>query len=139
MSNISSKWTYKNSRFTCVTDCVCTSWKLTLNFIILRHWMLTFLTPKRIQTAWNGTLIIEWRAKYITSCKPKKQGITNWTEQCCADEYLKTWRFKTVKQIPKQFVKKNPTRCNNVSKFLLFQICMKFNMFRATHRPSSGA
>jgi hypothetical protein len=38
-----------------------------------------------------------------------------------------------------QFVKRNPTRCNNVSKLLLFHIYMKLNMFRATHRPSSGA
>ena len=38
-----------------------------------------------------------------------------------------------------QFVKKNPTRCNNVSKFLLSHIYMKLSMFRATHRPSSGA
>jgi hypothetical protein len=34
--------------------------------------------------------------------------------------------------------KENPTRCNNVSKFL-FHIYIKLNMFRATHRPSSGA
>jgi hypothetical protein len=50
---------------------------------------------------------------------------------------------------------KNPTRCNSVSKCiipylykaqhvsgyqnLLFLIYMKLNMFRATHRPSSGA
>ena len=27
------------------------------------------------------------------------------------------------------FIKNNPTRCNNVSKFLLFHIYMKFNMF----------
>ena len=39
----------------------------------------------------------------------------------------------------KYFVKKNPTRCNNVYKFLLFHIHMKLNMFRATHCPSSGA
>jgi hypothetical protein len=38
-----------------------------------------------------------------------------------------------------QFVKRNPTRCNNVSKILLFHIYKKLNMFRATHRPSSGA
>jgi len=38
-----------------------------------------------------------------------------------------------------QFIKKNPTRYNNVSKFLLYHIYMKLNMFRATHRPSSGA
>jgi len=38
-----------------------------------------------------------------------------------------------------QFIKKNPTRFNNVSKFLLFHIYMKINMFRARHRPSSGA
>jgi hypothetical protein len=37
-----------------------------------------------------------------------------------------------------QFIKKNPTRCNSVSKFLLFQIYIKLSMFRATHRPSSG-
>jgi len=35
--------------------------------------------------------------------------------------------------------KKNPTRCNNISEFLLFHIYMKLNVFRATHRPSSGA
>jgi hypothetical protein len=35
--------------------------------------------------------------------------------------------------------KKNPTRCNNVSKFLLFRVYMKLNMFRATHCQSSGA
>jgi hypothetical protein len=35
--------------------------------------------------------------------------------------------------------KENPTRCNNVSKFLFFRIYMKLNMFRATQRPSSGA
>jgi hypothetical protein len=35
--------------------------------------------------------------------------------------------------------KENPKRCNNVSEFLLFHIYMKLNMFRATHRPSSGA
>jgi hypothetical protein len=29
-----------------------------------------------------------------------------------------------------QFIKKNPTRCNNVSKFLLFHTYMKLNMFR---------
>jgi len=29
-------------------------------------------------------------------------------------------------------MKRNPTRCNSVSKFLLFHICMKPNMFRAT-------
>jgi hypothetical protein len=34
--------------------------------------------------------------------------------------------------------KENPTRCNSVSKFLS-HIYMKLNMFRATHRPSSGA
>jgi len=33
---------------------------------------------------------------------------------------------------------KNPTRCNSVS-HLSFHIYMKLNMFRATHRPSSGA
>ena len=38
-----------------------------------------------------------------------------------------------------QFVNKNPTRCKNVSNFLLFRIYMNLNMFRATHRPSSGA
>jgi hypothetical protein len=35
--------------------------------------------------------------------------------------------------------KENPTRCNNVSEFLLFYIYMKLNMFRATHCPLSGA
>jgi hypothetical protein len=39
----------------------------------------------------------------------------------------------------KKFIKKNPTRCNNASKCLLFYIYMKLNMFRATHHPSSGA
>jgi hypothetical protein len=34
--------------------------------------------------------------------------------------------------------KENPTRCNSVTKFY-FIIYMKLNMFRATHRPSSGA
>jgi hypothetical protein len=34
--------------------------------------------------------------------------------------------------------KDNPTSCNSVSKFL-FHIYIKLNMFRATHRPSSGA
>jgi len=34
--------------------------------------------------------------------------------------------------------KENPTRCNSVSKFL-FHIYIRLNMFRATHRPSSGA
>jgi hypothetical protein len=38
-----------------------------------------------------------------------------------------------------EFIKKNPTRCNNVSKFLLFHIYMKLNVFRATHRTSSEA
>ena len=38
-----------------------------------------------------------------------------------------------------QFIKKNSTGFNNVSKFLLFHIYMKLNMFRATHGPSSGA
>jgi hypothetical protein len=38
-----------------------------------------------------------------------------------------------------QFIKKNPTRCNNVRTFLLFHIYMKLSMFRATQRPSSGA
>ena len=38
-----------------------------------------------------------------------------------------------------QFIKKNPTRCNNVSKFLLFHIYVKLDVFRATRRPSSGA
>ena len=37
------------------------------------------------------------------------------------------------------FIKKYSTRCKNVSKFLLFHIYMKLDMFRATHRPSSGA
>jgi hypothetical protein len=37
-----------------------------------------------------------------------------------------------------KFIKRNPTRCNNVSKFLLFHIYIKLNMFKATHRPSSG-
>jgi len=32
--------------------------------------------------------------------------------------------------------KKNPTRCSNVSQFFIY---MKLNMFRAIHRPSSGA
>jgi hypothetical protein len=35
--------------------------------------------------------------------------------------------------------KENPTGCNNVSELLLFHIYIKLNMFRATHRPSSGA
>jgi hypothetical protein len=35
--------------------------------------------------------------------------------------------------------KEDPTRCNNVSEFLLFHIYVKLNMFRGTHRPSSGA
>jgi hypothetical protein len=35
--------------------------------------------------------------------------------------------------------KENPTSCNNASEFLLFRIYMKFSVFRATHRPSSGA
>jgi len=43
------------------------------------------------------------------------------------------------KQLDSLFVKKNPTRCNKVTKFLLFLIYVKLNMFRATHRPSSGA
>jgi len=34
--------------------------------------------------------------------------------------------------------KESPTRCNSVSEFL-FHIYMKLNMFRVTHRPSSGA
>ena len=34
--------------------------------------------------------------------------------------------------------KENPTRCNSVSKFL-FNIYVKFNIFWATHGPSSGA
>jgi hypothetical protein len=33
---------------------------------------------------------------------------------------------------------KNPTKCNSVSKFYYFLFYMKLNMFRATHRPSSG-
>jgi len=37
-----------------------------------------------------------------------------------------------------QFIQKNPTRCNNVSKFYYSMIYMKLTMFRATHRPSSG-
>jgi len=32
--------------------------------------------------------------------------------------------------------RENPTRCNNVSKFLFFHIYMKLNMFQVTHRPS---
>jgi hypothetical protein len=41
----------------------------------------------------------------------------------------------------KIFIKKNPTRCKNISIFLLllFHIFPKLNMFQATHRPSSGA
>ena len=46
---------------------------------------------------------------------------------------------KKMNKFLAEFVKRNPTRCNNVSKFLLFHICIKLNMFRATHRPSSGA
>jgi hypothetical protein len=85
-----------------VTDCVSTSWKVTLNFKILWHWMLIFLTPRRIQrTAYNNTLIITWKAKYTAHCKPMKQGIANWMEQCYTDEHSKTWRCKTVQQIPK--------------------------------------
>ena len=38
-----------------------------------------------------------------------------------------------------KFIKKNPTRCNNITKCLLFPIYIKLNMFGATHRPSSGA
>jgi len=38
-----------------------------------------------------------------------------------------------------QFIKKTPTRCNNVSKVLLFPIYVKLNMFWVTHHPSSGA
>jgi len=38
-----------------------------------------------------------------------------------------------------QFIKKNPTRCKQCIKILLFYIYVKLNMFRATHRPSSGA
>jgi hypothetical protein len=37
------------------------------------------------------------------------------------------------------FIKENPTRYKNVLQFLLFPIYVKFDMFRATHRPSSGA
>jgi len=37
-----------------------------------------------------------------------------------------------------QFIK-NPTRCNSVSNVLLVHIYVKLNVFRATHRPSSGA
>ena len=36
-------------------------------------------------------------------------------------------------------LKENPTKCKKVSKFLFFHIYMTLNMFRATHRPSSGA
>jgi hypothetical protein len=35
--------------------------------------------------------------------------------------------------------RENPTRCNSVSKFYYSLFFMKLNMFRATHRPSSGA
>jgi hypothetical protein len=35
-----------------------------------------------------------------------------------------------------QFIKKNPTRFNNVSKVLLFHSYIKLKIFRATHRPS---
>jgi hypothetical protein len=38
-----------------------------------------------------------------------------------------------------EVINRNPTRCNNVKKFLLFHIYMKLNMFRVTHRLSSGA
>jgi len=38
-----------------------------------------------------------------------------------------------------QFLQKNPTRCNSVSNFYYSPFQMKLNMFRATHRPSSGA
>jgi len=41
--------------------------------------------------------------------------------------------------IPRLFAKKTPTKCKNVSKYLLFHIYMKLNMFRATHSLSSGA
>jgi hypothetical protein len=34
---------------------------------------------------------------------------------------------------------KNPTRCNSVSKFYYSLFWMKLDMFRATHRPASGA
>jgi hypothetical protein len=38
----------------------------------------------------------------------------------------------------REFIKKNPTRCNNVSNLIIY-IYMKLDMFRATHRLSSGA
>jgi hypothetical protein len=44
-----------------------------------------------------------------------------------------------------QFIKENPTRCNNVSTFyfvipyIYIYIYIKLNMFPATHRSSSGA
>jgi len=34
-----------------------------------------------------------------------------------------------------RFIKRNPTRCNNVPKSFLFHIYMKLNMFRAIHCP----
>jgi hypothetical protein len=36
-------------------------------------------------------------------------------------------------------IEKNPTRCNSLSKLYYSLIYMKLDMFRATHRPSSGA
>jgi len=51
-----------------------------------------------------------------------------------------TWWTAQIKQtIWLRLIKKNPTRCKQCIKILLFHIYMRLNMFRATHRPSSWA
>jgi len=59
---------------------------------------------------------------------------------CLIDAQVKAYNLMFLDPcIIVQFIKKNSTRCNSVSKFLLFHIYMNVNMFRETHRPSSGA
>jgi hypothetical protein len=59
---------------------------------------------------------------------------------CLIDAQIKAYNLMIMDPcIIVQFIKKNPTRCNNVSKFLFFHIYMKLSVFRETHRPSSGA
>jgi hypothetical protein len=55
------------------------------------------------------------------------------------------WNTESIVKQPRNnqkevyFVKKNPTRCNSISKYLLFHIYMKLNMFRTEPKTALTA
>jgi len=86
------------------------------------------ITTCELYVSWGITL---FEALNISSCRNKTRFYKIFVTQCvCEHDIHGSVHHSTIH-------KEYPTRRSNVSKFLLFRIYMKLNMFRATHRPSS--